>query len=792
MKKFFNLTVCLLALMHAGCTSPLQDSEPEDAQGLTPKNVIITARFKGAETRVNYFEQQTTDEHNNPMRLIHQQWEEDDVLYGWDDAGNVLNLVVDYVEDGVAYLSVAKGQLPASGSIHMVYCGYGDPEYGNYVSSLDDPEDAWIDFSFSDGDYSSDICYDWDDPEYNGVFGVMSADAELEKWYDEDDNLVVGVDFEFENQTALIGLQGLSGLDAVSGVSISRIVLSGVRAAAVITLVDDEDNPGQKKLDFSFPQEADEQVAIECWLEPDANGRILFPQDNPFLIAVFPRDNGQNGGTDTEDIVLNAFFYTDEELEEGYSFTKNLGPREIKAGNYYYIPTRSMVAPTIPVVALQRPGFADQDCTSLEEACSYLNTPGFLEEGGEATLVLQRDCSVNDPLLFDATVEGQFISLDLNNRTLSLQNGAYLEAQGPMSFWIFGGTIVQSSDAPVLSSAAEFVSFNDVVMHCEYENNTEAPIQLSGTGDVAIWGGRYAWSAGSLIEYESSAYAEITGGRFSKDPEVDPWSGYVLCWDDDPARVDPYEDEQPPCCPYLCLPESVYQNVAHTEDADGLRILKYVSLPYGRKAYLALNNLYMDQEGYYGFENPNWIGNPVLSAEHVNYFPQDLDDSFMIGDDLFSGLYGSYWSDLWDNEDRCSLRFMKCRVQDAAEAYWNNIVIFPDVFEWPSGISVADNQLNNKALPWVPADPDAIAAPVFTISQAEDLQNAGCVFLPAAGRKATVEGEDRIFDYNDKGFYWPASNSGLYLYFDETTLQIHSRDGIYYDSLPVRLYYPCF
>ena len=328
-------------------------------------------------------------------------------------------------------------------------------------------------------------------------------------------------------------------------------------------------------------------------------------------------------------------------------------------------------------------------------------------------------------------------------------------------------------------------------MHCEYENNTEAPIQLSGTGEVAIRGGRYAWSAGSLIEYESSAYAEITGGRFSKDPEVDPWSGYVLCWDDDPARVDPYEDEQPPYCPYLCLPESVYQNVAHTEDADGLRILKYVSLSYGRKAYLALNNLYMDQEGYYGFENPNWIGNPVLSADHVNYFPQNLSDSFMIGNDLFSGLYGSYWSDLWDNEDRCSLRFMKCRVQGAGEAYWNNIVIFPDVFEWPSGISVADNQLNNKALPWVPADPDAIAAPVFTISQAEDLQNAGCVFLPAAGRKATVDGEDCILE-NDKGFYWPASNNGLYLYFDETTLKIQSRDGIYYDSLPVRLYYPCF
>ena len=379
----------------------------------------------------------------------------------------------------------------------------------------------------------------------------------------------------------------------------------------------------------------------------------MFPEEMPFLIAVFPRE----GGEETEDIVLSAHFYLGEDYQEEYAYSKSIGRYEIVAGNYYFIPTKRLIAPVIPYVRVIDASEEEHEFATLADAFEYLNTDAVdMEAGAESdggTIVtLLRDYTASGTLpVLTGNEACTYVQFMLEDHTLTL-DGCSLALNGLESFWVFGGTILQTADVPVLSASAGFTSFDDVVVN--YGGSAGSPIQVSGDGEVAIWGGHYSWiTKNPLIGGSSTATSIIYGGRFYQKP------GTSACvhLDDDIkiAKDDDYD------YPYVCIPQDVYNYVARaitTTGAGDEVVLKTFSAGTNSynptKVYLTLNNLYLLSDGRLVFEQPNWTGEAAYSEEgHINLFYPSGDGS--IQDVLrnsvnmaFGSLYGILYT--WDWE----------------------------------------------------------------------------------------------------------------------------------------------
>ena len=812
MKKNLILALCVPALLLAGCTAvePDVDQTPESTSAPAKTNVVITARIASPETRVAYFEQQTTDENNNPIRLIHQQWQKDDVLFGCDDEGNPVNLVVDHVDDGVAYLTVAEDcKMPTEGSIHMIYCGEGESgTNGDPWTSACDLAlpgwswDGWIDFSF-DG-VSSDLCF----YEESNVFGVMSADSEVSSAIEEvngESVCTLSADLVFTNRTAFIGLQGLSGIkmDGVNGISIDRIELSGVQAAAALALVEDENDPNQMKMAFSAYPDAPSSVAIECYRYPDENGKILFQQsedETPLLLAVFPRE----GGEETEEIELRAYFsIPGEEGDEmtEYAFTRSLGRREIVAGNYYYIPTKRLSAPIIPVVKVEdASGESPHSFGSLADAFGYVNDSAVdQQEGSEntgVTLTLLRDCRAEDLPTLSGNENCSFVKLELSGHTLTL-DGCSLTTDLAGSLWIYGGTLIQPNEGnlPILSSTAEFVAFDEISV---IQGGGVSPIIVGEEGEVDIWGGLYSWTVGPLIASSSSQASVIWEGRFNKNPIL-PSSTNV----NTPEGIRIFEDDNYDY-KYICIPTSVYLNLAKT--SQGVLKTFTTNRSAGTKYYLAKNNTYLLMDGRLVFEEPNWSGESTYSADpenrHKNIFStiewqtaydSQTNQDFKTNYSLFDGWACVLGTGSYYYNRTCSTvagvdnaRFTKCAVKDSENRLWMNILVFPDIFSWPTGLVVENlsASINKMNLDWCN---NIQSVPVIGSEDAVKLVNAGCVFLPAAG----ILKNGNHYSNNIEGRYWlstPQSWAPI-LSFSNTSIETgYDNDGGY---ASVRVGYRC-
>lgn len=85
----------------------------------------------------------------------------------------------------------------------------------------------------------------------------------------------------------------------------------------------------------------------------------------------------------------------------------------------------------------------------------------------------------------------------------------------------------------------------------------------------------------------------------------------------------------------------------------------------------------------------------------------------------------------------------------------NGLILLPDVFELPTGINMVN----------INASDAAFTGNIYTTAQWETLENAGCIFLPAAGLRYGTA----VLDVGTYGYYWSSSyhNEGYawYVYF---------------------------
>ena len=501
----------------------------------------------------------------------------------------------------------------------------------------------------------------------------------------------------------------------------------------------------------------------------DENGYIRF--ESPIFVAVFPRDKD----ADETEVELRARVSGWNEGEEPLFYALTLGKKTIEAGKYYYIQTKTFSGP--PAVRVVFGDGEESSFSSLEEACDFIAT---LDDLANPTLQLLRDCTVNNPAVFTTTSQEQLVNLDLMGHTLTLENGAYLEASGPIQLFIFSGDIIQTSDAPVLLSSADV--FFESGGYAEFTvfsmASSVSPIQVTD-GAVTISGGYFGWTYGPLISSSSTYPSFIGGGRFSIHPTL---TDNVVLQDGMVIAQDDYTD-----FPFLCILESVYDNLAHTSDG----VIKLFSLNksgYG-KVYLTKNNLYRDQNNNWLFEEgPNWEGQNQDSDTHKNLFTfSELSNGSMyvsgdvsVGDDLYSWLNSSDWDALWNRSSGYPLyekiaSYMKCNVEDSEDALWRNLLVFPDTYDWPSGAGEIPDAINNGDMPWSDA-------PVFTADQANALIDAGFVFLPAA----VPAGSEGYY-----GGYLSSDSEIHYIFNNEYVDSNREPRGSNYNRYSLHVYYPC-
>ena len=109
----------------------------------------------------------------------------------------------------------------------------------------------------------------------------------------------------------------------------------------------------------------------------------------------------------------------------------------------------------------------------------------------------------------------------------------------------------------------------------------------------------------------------------------------------------------------------------------------------------------------------------------------------------------------------------------------NGLVLFPDTFTMPSGIN-NPSEINSDSAPY--------NSNTYTESQWSQMEDAGCIFLPAAGER---HGTD-VYDAGEYGIYWtcsPSSQSSMAhrISFGDDSMVYGYNDRYFYIGYSVRL-----
>ena len=95
-------------------------------------------------------------------------------------------------------------------------------------------------------------------------------------------------------------------------------------------------------------------------------------------------------------------------------------------------------------------------------------------------------------------------------------------------------------------------------------------------------------------------------------------------------------------------------------------------------------------------------------------------------------------------------RWFKGRINTEGSTYVNGLFLIPDVFTWPETVTtIPENNINETTAGYY--------AVSFTIDEFKTLEQAGIVFLPAAGVRDGSAGSTFVTNVNTEGYYWIAN-----------------------------------
>lgn len=700
-----NHRLTLLALLLT-CGTACQQKEILPEEPLLPepeKTVVITASFANPTTRISYTEDEETHK-------LHQEWEEGDMLFGFDDNYTPLTLQVIDVDSqtGVATLEPVDCSLPASGSIHMLYTGDRDGRNIGFENGLP---------------YTVNLCYQAVATSTT-VPAVLTADAAVSN---------AEVHLIFENQTAILGIKGFHGLPANEVVE--SFFVDGVNNYAFFVLVDGKLTliPGENPL----LSEAVYVYREDDWVT-DENGAV----DETFYVAVLPNEQ------DSE-IQLRAYDSQDTE------YINSLGSKTIAAGKYYYMKNKELAATATYIYFSSG---AQAMTSSIEEAFELA-----CAAAEDCEIYLGADCtasadlSITDPETrasgdrSDASPEF-WITLDLGGYTLNMNGhsicmnaaGASLDITNTYNI----GVLLQEAAVPVLQvfdgkvtiphnpeKDDYYNTYNyNPIIRCTSNETGYSPFVVTG-GELNLEGGYYYFRTTSqLIRSTDASYAYVSKNcRFSRNPGFTA-SSCTLDYDHIIGKAKPVELDGTTFNYRYVDRHAAYDNnderFKHfTINSDGdVVYLSRFNLSNTNGQYLEKGwdytpdaTCFLNREQYM-----TWAGNgtPSLSQEEWYYLLFTRAASTVNGTE--------------------NARFMKCTFQEK-----RGLLIFPDVFTWPSG---AGQESNATAINSIDANYDVVIYRQF----ANTLIARGCVFLQADGY---ITG-GTLKSANIAGNYWTSSPKG--------------------------------
>ena len=698
-----NHRLTLLALLLV-CGTACQQKEilPEETTLPEPEQqVVITASFANPTTRISYTEDAETHK-------LHQEWEVGDMLFGFDDNYTPLTLQVTAVDSqtGVATLEPVDCSLPASGSIHMLYAGDRD---GRYVG-------------FEDGlPCTINLCYQ---AAATGttVPAVLTADAAVSD---------SGVHLVFENQTAILGIKGFHGFPANEVVE--SFFVEGVNNFAFFMLVDGKltlmpgENPSLSNAVYVY-QEND-------WVT-DENGAV----DETFYVAVLPNEQ-------ESEIQLRAYD------SQGTEYIKHLGSKTIAAGKYYYMNNKELAAAATYIYFSS----GEQAITSsIEEAFELASAAAedcviYLGANCSAS----SDLSITPPATRASDVRSDtnpefWVMLDLDGYTLNMNGHSICVDAAGVTLSITNtydtGILLQEAAVPVLKVSDgslivehenEWDPYNNTfnynaIIKCTSNATGYSPIVVTG-GLLSLKGGYYYFRTTSrLINSTDASYAYVAKDcYFNKNPGFIA-SSCTLDYDHIIGKAKP-----------VTLGDITY-NYRYVDkhaayDNNDERFKHFTINSRGDVAYLSKSNL--NSQGQ--FMASGWDYTPDASCL-LNH-----DQYMMWAENGYPSLSKDEWYYLLFTRAASTIngtenaRFMKCTFQDK-----RGLLIFPDVFTWPSGAGAETNAtaINNAT---------ANYEVVLYRSYANTLLARGCVFLQADGYLAG----GNLTKANVAGNYWTSSTN---------------------------------
>ena len=95
-------------------------------------------------------------------------------------------------------------------------------------------------------------------------------------------------------------------------------------------------------------------------------------------------------------------------------------------------------------------------------------------------------------------------------------------------------------------------------------------------------------------------------------------------------------------------------------------------------------------------------------------------------------------------------RWFKGRINTSGSTYVNGLFLIPDIFTWPASVTTTPTSSINETTA-------GYSAVSFTTDEFKTLEQAGIVFLPAAGKRDGSEGSASVSDVNINGYYWIAN-----------------------------------